>query len=225
MELFRIFIHDSSLSFILEIILRCIIMYLMIIIFLRFSGKRGVRQLSIFEIAIILCLGSIAGDPMFTEDLPLIQALTIFICILVLYRCTTYLTMKSKKIESLLEGKPMYIVRDGMLVLDGIKNEKYSYDEFFSEMRQQQIEHLGQIKIALLETEGCLSLILFHDNEVKWGLPIFPDQYQQTINYYPERFYSCMFCGNTHLIKKIDQICERCHKHHWVLSINTKRSK
>ncbi|MDM1758121.1 MULTISPECIES: DUF421 domain-containing protein [Acinetobacter] len=225
MELFRIFIHDSSFSFILEIILRCIIMYLMIIIFLRFSGKRGVRQLSIFEIAIILCLGSIAGDPMFTEDLPLIQALTVFVSILVLYRCTTYLTMKSKKIESLLEGKPMYIVQDGMLVLEGIKNEKYSYDEFFSEMRQQQIEHLGQIKIALLETEGCLSLIPFHDSEVKWGLPIFPDEYKQTIDYYPERFYSCMFCGNTRLIKKINEICERCQKQHWVLSINTKRSK
>lgn len=42
--------------------------------FLRLSGKRGIRQLSLFELAIILCLGSAAGDPMFTKDLPIAHA-------------------------------------------------------------------------------------------------------------------------------------------------------
>jgi Predicted membrane protein len=54
-------------------------MFILIIIFLRFSGKRGVRQLSVFELAIILSLGSAAGDPMFNDDIPIIQAL-IVIC-------------------------------------------------------------------------------------------------------------------------------------------------
>ena len=60
-------------------------MFIIIISFLRLSGKRGIRQLSLFELAIILCLGSAAGDPMFTEDLPIAHAFVAFVVILFLY--------------------------------------------------------------------------------------------------------------------------------------------
>lgn len=88
MDFIRILLHDTTLSFALEIVLRCIVMYVLIILVLRFSGKRGVRQLSIFEIAIILSLGSAAGDPMFYDDVPLIHAVIVFTVILLLYRFT-----------------------------------------------------------------------------------------------------------------------------------------
>ena len=77
MDWAAIFIHDTTWLFAAEISIRVVIMFSMIILFLRLTGKRGVRQLSIFELTIILSLGSIAGDPMFTEDLPLIQAVLI----------------------------------------------------------------------------------------------------------------------------------------------------
>ena len=131
MDLIRILLHDTTLSFVVEIIFRCIVMYILIILVLRFSGKRGVRQLSIFEIAIILSLGSAAGDPMFNDDIPIIHALVVFAVILILYRLTTYLMMKSDAIETVLEGRPMYIVKEGLLIIEDIKQEKYSYDEFF----------------------------------------------------------------------------------------------
>lgn len=66
MDFFNIFIGDTTWKFVLEILVRCTVMFIIIISFLRLSGKRGIRQLSLFELAIILCLGSAAGDPMFT---------------------------------------------------------------------------------------------------------------------------------------------------------------
>jgi len=84
MDWATIFINDTTWEFATEILLRCVVMYAMIILFLRLTGKRGVRQLSIFEVTIILALGSIAGDPMFTEDLPLIQAALIMSVIIFL---------------------------------------------------------------------------------------------------------------------------------------------
>ncbi len=68
MDWASLFIHDTTWRFVAEILIRCVLMYCMILLFLRLTGKRGVRQLSIFEVAIILCLGSIAGDPMFTPN-------------------------------------------------------------------------------------------------------------------------------------------------------------
>lgn len=218
MDLIRILLHDTTLNFVVEIIFRCIVMYILIILVLRFSGKRGVRQLSIFEIAIILSLGSAAGDPMFNDDIPIIHAFVVFAVILILYRLTTYLMMKSDAIETVLEGRPMYIVKEGLLIIEDIKQEKYSYDEFFSEIRQNKVEHLGQVKLALLETDGCLSVILYSKENIKWGLPLFPDDYQQAVEHIIDHHYSCMLCGNTQKIKYLAQTCPRCQSHHWAKS-------
>ncbi len=99
MDFFNIFIGDTTWKFVLEILVRCTVMFIIIISFLRLSGKRGIRQLSLFELAIILCLGSAAGDPMFTEDLPIAHAFVAFVVILFLYRFATWSMVKHKKLK------------------------------------------------------------------------------------------------------------------------------
>ena len=97
--------------------------------FLRLSGKRGIRQLSLFELAIILCLGSAAGDPMFTKDLPIAHAFVAFVAIISLYRLVTWGMVKIK-IENLLEGRALCVVKDGLLVYKDFQKQTYSHDEF-----------------------------------------------------------------------------------------------
>lgn len=206
----NIFIYDTTVSFAAEIAIRVTVMFVMIILFLRFTGKRGVRQLSIFELTIILSLGSIAGDPMFTEELPLIQAVLIMSLIISLYRLCTWLMMKYQPFEDFLEGKPLYIVEDGLLVLEKIKKGEMSHDEFFAEMRQQGIEHLGQIRTGLLETNGNFSMLLFSHKEVRYGLPLFPKQYQAVEQVEVGNNYACMYCGYVQPISHADEACPRC---------------
>lgn len=217
-----IFIHDTTWAFALEIFIRVVVMFSMIIIFLRFTGKRGVRQLSIFELTIILSLGSIAGDPMFTEDLPIIQAVIIMTTVIALYRLCTWIMMKYQPFEDLLEGRSIYIVEDGQLVLDKIKKGKMSHDEFFAEMRQQGIEHLGQVRTGLLETDGKLSILLYTDDEVRYGLPLFPKQYQPVEQVEPTVCYACMDCGYVAHIVDPNQLCIRCEDQdkNWAEAIN-----
>lgn len=223
MDWASLFIHDTTWSFVAELLVRCVLMYCMIVIFLRLTGKRGVRQLSIFEVAIILCLGSIAGDPMFTKDLPLIQALIIMSMIILLYRLTTLLMMKFEWIENLLEGKSLYIVQDGVLVVEDIKKGKYSHDEFFAEMRQQNTEHLGQIKCALLETDGNLSILFFPPEQIRYGLPLFPKACRVIASVEAERIYACTFCGYTAQLENANQTCQHCGCHCWTLAMNNQR--
>lgn len=223
MDLERIFYASTSFQLIGEIILRCIIMYLLIISILRMSGKRGVRQLSIFEIAIILSLGSAAGDPMFIQDIPLFHALLVFICIIALYRLTTWLMMKNQKVEKLLEGEPIYIVEDGLLVLAHVEKETMSHDEFFAELRQQNVEHLGQVRVALLETNGVLSILFYEDEEVKYGLPIFPKAYKKLESITGQYYCACMFCSNIQHIDDAEQLCERCKRQSWTTALDNIR--
>lgn len=110
----KIFVHDLDLHYGLEVLFRTCIMFIIILVVVRLSGKRGVRQLSIFEIAIIISLGSAAGDPMFYKDVAIIPALFVCSTIIVLYRFITWLTDRNEHIEKWVEGKPVYLVENGV---------------------------------------------------------------------------------------------------------------
>jgi len=155
---------------------------------------------------------------MFYEEVPIIHAVIVFAVIMALYRLTTYLMMKSDAFETVLEGRPIYIVKNGLLIVEDIKQEKYSYDEFFAEMRQKKIEHLGQVKMALLETDGCLSVIPYSKENIKWGLPLFPDEYQIADHHNVDHFYSCMLCGQTQHLNHLNEECPRCQNTKWAKS-------
>ncbi|WP_201558106.1 DUF421 domain-containing protein [Psychrobacter sp. 72-O-c] len=220
MDWASIFIHDTTWTLAAEIVVRVVVMFSMIILFLRFTGKRGVRQLSIFELTIILSLGSIAGDPMFTEDLPLIQALLVMALVISLYQLCTWLTVKYQPFEDLIEGKPIYIVEGGLLVLEKIEKGEMSHDEFFAEMRQQGIEHLGQVRVGLLETDGEFSILLFPHDEIRYGLPLFPHQYQAVKQIDSGTCYACMHCGYVDYIPNPNQHCVRCECKDWAKAMN-----
>lgn len=220
----KIFINDLSFSFALEIILRTFVMFVLILTILRLSGKRGIRQLSLFEVAIILSLGSAAGDPMITEDMAIIPSAIVFLTIIMLYRILTFLTAKRENIEKLVEGKPIYIVEDGILAIEGIKRETLAKDEFFSELRQYSIEHLGQVKTAILETSGSVSVYFFPDENVKPGLPILPRLYEKSSSkIHAQGLYACTFCGHVASLESGNHSCQRCERSEWVEALSNKR--
>ncbi|MCY1517161.1 hypothetical protein D9M68_518300 [compost metagenome] len=84
----RIFLDEFPLAFLGEVILRSLCAFILVFAFLRLSGRRGVRQLSLFEVLVILTLGSAAGDVYFYEDVPLLPILAMFATLLCLYRLT-----------------------------------------------------------------------------------------------------------------------------------------
>ena len=129
--------------------------------------------------------------------------------------------MKFQPIEDFLEGKSLYIVEDGQLILEKIEEGKMSQDEFFAEMRQQNIEHLGQVRVGLLETDGELSILLFAPENVQYGLPLFPKQYQAVTRVQKGTCYACMYCGQTAYILKPDEACLRCNRDRWAKAINS----
>ncbi|WDF45554.1 DUF421 domain-containing protein [Chryseobacterium sp. KACC 21268] len=220
----KIFIGDLDFSFTLEIVLRTIIMFSMVLLILRLSGKKGVRQLSLFEVAIIIALGSAAGDPMFAKDTPILPSVIVFVSIIALYRTITYFAMKSEKFEDIIEGEPLYVIEDGKFVLGIRKDHTFAKDEFFSEMRQQSIEHVGQVKTAILETTGNISFYYFKDEEVVYGLPVLPKVYKKKHISIPKKdVYACSYCGQTEELESGKQECARCGRDEWVAAINTLR--
>lgn len=69
---------EENWSFLLETAFRTLIMFIVILLGLRMLGKRGVKQLSVFELGVIIGLGSAAGDPMFYKDVGLLPGIIVF---------------------------------------------------------------------------------------------------------------------------------------------------
>ena len=219
----RILLGDEPWNFLFEVLLRSVIMFCFILTALRASGKRGIKQLSLFELVIIIGLGSAAGDPMLYKDVGIIPALLVFIVIVGLYRTVTWLSGKYLAFEHLIEGKPLYLIREGKFATDDFNKEDLSQDEFFAELRQNSIEHLGQVRNAILETSGNISLLYYEDGDVKPGLPLYPDLYhKKSIKITCPGLHACAYCGNVKDIKASEK-CTVCSYEEWVPAIRTLR--
>lgn len=219
-----VFVNELNWLFALEVVVRTLIMFAMILIVLRLSGKKGVRQLSVFEVAIIIAMGSAAGDPMFQKDVAIVPAVIVMVTILIFYRLLTWLAAKNERFESVLEGDPIRVVRDGKFELSEVNKHLIAKDEFFAEMRQVNIEHLGQVREALLETNGNVSFLFFADEQVKPGLPVWPETYKNKADIIPSPgSYACTYCGNVETLQSGAHDCQRCHKNEWVKSLDCVR--
>ncbi len=224
-ELENLLIGDQEWSFIPEIMFRTLIMYLVVLFSLRILGKRGVKQLSVFELVVIIGLGSAAGDPMFYKEVGIISAISVFVVVIAAYKTTSFLVNKSSKIEKLLEGSCTCLIENGKFSIENFKKESLARDEFFSELRLNGVSHLGQVHLAIIETSGSISVFYYPKEEVKYGLPILPDLFnQQVVEIKRKDHFSCAFCGYTQLITAITSCqCKVCEKTKWVKSMNTQR--
>ncbi|GAB3997127.1 DUF421 domain-containing protein [Spirosoma daeguense] len=223
-DLKNLLIRDLDWLMAVEIVTRTLVMFTLILVFLRMTGKKGIRQLSIFEVAIIIGLGSAVGDPMVNEEHAILPAFLVIVTILLLYRLLTWLAARRERFERLLEGEPLYIIEEGKFVLQTQADHTYAKDEFFAEMRQQNIEHVGQVRLAILETSGNVSFYYYANEDVKSGLPILPKAYQKRRKEIQQAGkYACTTCGQIEEITARQHACPRCQQTEWVEAIQTIR--
>lgn len=224
----NILIGVEGISFLIEIALRTFIMFILVLVLLRLTGKRGIRQLSIFEIVMIIALGSAAGDPMIYKEIGVLQALVVFIIVLASYKLITYLITKSNIIESFMEGQPIYIIKNGHAALESLHHTDLAMDEFFAELRGYNITHMGQVKAAILETNGQVSISFYEDSEINPGLPIWPEEWNKKSKFITlEGVYACSLCGFILTLPAgKGGKCPFCKSsHEWVLASQSKRIK
>lgn len=216
---------EEPWTFLWETALRTCVMFLVILLGLRLLGKRGIKQLSVFELGVIIGLGSAAGDPMFYKDVGLLPSILVFVIVVLLYRLITQLINRSRRIEQLVEGAPRMVVKDGRFIVENFRKEPIALDELFAQLRLNHIEHLGQVREATVETNGEVSLYFFVDEDVQWGLPISPRVVEKRTARIGEKgYYACTYCGYTEHLQPSDAYtCPVCSKKEWLPAMNTKR--
>lgn len=216
---------EEDSSFLFEIALRALVMFIVVLVSLRILGKRGVKQLSVFELVIILSLGSAGGDAIFYKDVGLVVCIMVFVMITILYRLVIYIADKSHSFNKMVEGVPVLLVEGGQFDTENFKHELISLDEFFSELRRKSVSQLGQVYKVYGETTGELSVFFYRDEDVRYGLPIFPELLEKPLTSIGQNgIYSCANCGHTQDIAQPGEYpCPDCKENKWLPASNEKR--
>lgn len=223
----RMLIDEFPLSFLLEVGVRATFAFLAVFLFLKSSGRRGIRQLSLFELVVILTLGSAAGDVSFYHDVPLLPVAVVFLTLLLLYRLTVLAMTKSKKFESWIDGLPVTVISNGLYELKSLEKLNISSSELLMELRQRGVEHLGQVRLGLMETDGDISLYFYDQKELRPGLSVLPKEHRAEFKIAPaSALYCCVNCGFAQPIMEDQGIdCPRCNQAVWSTALNTPRSR
>jgi len=168
----RMLFGDEPPLFLLEIVVRTVVIYVYTLVLIRWIGSRSIGQLSLVEFLLVIALGSAVGDAMFYPDVPLVHCLLVITVVILIDKALSFLLTRSPRLEDAIEGKTVELIRDGVIHHDVLLKANFGQDELFEQLRMKDIEHVGQVRAAYLETNGNVSV--FKASRERPGLPIEP---------------------------------------------------
>jgi len=146
----------SSLA---EVVLRTAIVYLFLVAALRLSGKREVAQMTVLELVVILVISDAVQNSMVGDNTSVYGGLIAVVTLLTLDFLLRTLSRRSKKVRDVIEGEPRLIVRDGRLLQHAIEEEGLGIDDVRSAVREHGLSRIEDVRFAVLETNGTISVI------------------------------------------------------------------
>jgi uncharacterized membrane protein YcaP (DUF421 family) len=143
----------------METVIRVTLIYLFILVTLRIMGKREFGQLSPLELVTLLMIPELVTQALNREDYSLTNAIVGVTTLLALVFLTSQAVHLSKTAEKLISGQPVILISRGTVLEDNLNRERISPEEIFTEMHKAGLHELDQVRWAILETDGKISLI------------------------------------------------------------------
>ena len=138
---------------------RAIILYIIVLIVMRFMGKREIGQLQPFELAISIMIADLAATPMAEEGVPITNGIMPILGLLVMHLIISMLNIKSTKAREIICGKPAMLIFRGKIDEKVLKKERFTINELEERLRDNNIFNIGDVEYAILETSGQVTVI------------------------------------------------------------------
>ncbi len=139
--------------------LRAVIIYIFIIFAVRIMGKRQVGELKPHELVITILVSSVASIPLEENSMPLANCLVPILLLISFEILVSALSMKSLKFRNLIQGKPIFIIRNGKLDQKKLKDLRFTIDDIVDALRQKDIFDMSEVEDAVIETNGTISVL------------------------------------------------------------------
>lgn len=144
---------------------RALILYVLIIICMRIMGKRQLGELQPTELVITILLSEIAAIPMQDNALPLGNSIVAVLLLVALEIINSVFVLKSSRFRSFLQGNSLVVIRDGVIDQKQLKRLRFTVDDLLDRLRQKDVFDVSDVRYAIVETNGQLSVMLKPEKE------------------------------------------------------------
>ncbi len=142
-----------------ELVLRATLVYVFLLALIRLTGKRQIGQLSPFDLVLLLVLSNAVQNSMNAGDNSLIGGLLSAFTLIVLNSIVAGLTYRSKRIESLIEGRPQVLIHNGKLYEKTMTDARLTHHELNAALRRAGCLTVNDVHCAVLENNGAISVV------------------------------------------------------------------
>ncbi|HJV45486.1 MAG TPA: DUF421 domain-containing protein [Bacillota bacterium] len=147
----------------MHIVIRALIALIVLFVLMRIIGKKQLAQVTYFEYIVGIVVGDIAAFVSTDMENNLAHGYTSLLVWTVVPFVVSYLTLKSKWLRDVIEGKTTVLIKNGKIMEDNLMKVHFSTDELLAELRLKDAFQLADVEFAALETNGKLSVLLKKD--------------------------------------------------------------
>lgn len=214
----RILFGEVPSQFFLEVIIRTVIVFLLLVVSMRLLGKRMAAQLNRIEMVALFTLAAAIGVPLQTPDRGLIPAFIIAIVVILVGRQVAAFAYRNESFEARVEDRLTILANDGVLDLKKLEGTVMSKERVFAQLRSEGIRHLGEVKRFYLEANGSFSIV--KEEHPGYGLSIIPSNDEEFLSQQKiSNEEVCCTCGNQKRENGSAGVCSNCKDDQWTAGI------
>jgi uncharacterized membrane protein YcaP (DUF421 family) len=144
----------------MDAVLRAAAIYFALLVLFRVAGRRSLAEITSFDLILLLIIGEATQQALLGDDFSLTNAIVVIVTLIAIDVGLSLLKLRSRKIDLLLDGAATIIVEDGKPMRGRIAEARLQEDDILQAARQGQgLERMDQIKYAILEKNGKISII------------------------------------------------------------------
>lgn len=146
-----------------EKMIRPIVVYLLLLVVFRLLGKKELGQATLSDLLLIALIANVVQNSMIGEDNSLVGGSFGGLVMILLWYGLNRITSRSEKAERTIEGCPTLLVRDGEMLRENMRKESVAENELFQKLRQEGVQSVSEVRFALMEQDGSISLLKKED--------------------------------------------------------------
>jgi uncharacterized membrane protein YcaP (DUF421 family) len=144
----------------MEAVLRALIVYVMLLVAFRLTGKRSMAQVTTFDLVLLLIIGEATQQALLGEDFSLTHAALVISTLLVLERIADIVTWRSPTLRRATESQPVVLVDDGRVLWEQLDHYHLSVDDVVTAARERHgLQRMADVQWAVLEVSGAISVV------------------------------------------------------------------
>jgi uncharacterized membrane protein YcaP (DUF421 family) len=143
----------------MDLVFRAAAIFCFLFLITRVVGRRELSSLEPFDIILLVVIGDLVQQGVTQSDYSVTGAMTVIATFSALTVFVSWISFRYRRLRLALDGQPIVLVMDGEVIEGNLRRERMTVDELEAEARLQQAESLDDVKLAVLETGGNISVI------------------------------------------------------------------